>query len=611
MELSVVSNEGKTISASGESEIKKMFEEEPFLHRVFERLGRVIAFCSVSKRFFVMDEEAFNAFGEKFLAKNRMLPFFDYGNSFYFFSPVITTKCNLACSYCYGSEGKRKGKSSNWEILKNSIDFIARQGKPVHISFFSSGEQLIDYKLFEKTLAYIRKKLKISSIKMSTNGTHNPDLYLRFMNYFDSFQVSLDGPPEIQDKQRPLEGGGRSSPLVEKTIKKLVEENKKFLVKVTITKLHKGREEHTFKYFHDLGVERLAFSIVVPLGCGKDWRNSKEEELNSLIESQIKIKELCDSFGLDSKTSTELVFGHNYISYCGAGHIFNVGVDGLVASCEIYGDSFDLKANKRMQDLLIGKYDFEKKCFEIDEKKVKELRNAHKKAKCYDCDLKLCWGGCPLRNPKKDGSIARMDSDSCRQKKAEFSAIMEYLAKENVIRIKPCLEKKNGKLYYSMQFSEFELSRSNGKKLSGNPFIEFLPEKENLDLLFEKITAHSCKNRKKITLFLLSPRTKARLDPLSSVRFKDFLYSLKKNRVLFKITRPVKITDVSAEAEENFYKEFSIPKNCRECLELFTVREDGRVEYCNGIKGKKTSEVFDRNEIYSAFKGKPCWQQCQ
>jgi len=615
MQLIIIDEKGRKNSIVEANKIKKSFQNKPFLHLVFNKREWIVTFCSISNRFLLMDKEAFDSFGKFFLAKNRMLPLIKFSPRFHFFSPVITSKCNLECSYCFGGSKERKGMVSSWTIVKNAIDYIAQQNKPIIVSYDSVGEQMSDFKAFKRTLDYIKKKLKIKKIIVSVNGTGDPNLYLQVVDKFDVFQVSFDGLPEIQDKQRALKGGGKSSVLVEKTIKKLVENNKQFKVKITVTNLHIGREEEVFKYLQTLGVENVILGIVTSLGYGKEYlkrikqKQSWESLIASLTKTELKIKELCNSFGLKSSIVTERLFEIKGLVYCPLGYGFSVGADGVVSACHAYADKDDINVHKGMSDLLIGKFDSQKERFEIDKKKLNELRNWQKKVKCADCDFKLCWGGCPVENFRENKSIFLPSKIVCITRKKQARELLKTFAEERVIKIKPCLIERNKKLFYSMQFSEFKLNKSNLKNLKGNSFIKFNPIKQNFSSLFKKILSLSKKNKKKITLFLLSPTSSERLSLRASARFKRFLFNLEENKILFKITRPIKITDSSSEKEKGFYDFFSIPKTCFDCLEMFKIKNN-QIEFCNGIKGPKINEVFNREEIYSIFKkniqGKKC-----
>ncbi|MFH1234295.1 MAG: SPASM domain-containing protein, partial [Candidatus Diapherotrites archaeon] len=385
-----------------------------------------------------------------------------------------------------------------------------------------------------------------------------------------------------------------------KTVKSLAENSKDFIVKATVTKAHAGREEKTIKYFNSLGVKNLGFTIVGALGLGTECPEATSfEEQAKLSRSMLKMKELCDISRVNARLALEMYFGAAKTTYCEVGRIFNVGVDGVVASCSGFSDATDFQIHKGLEGLLIGGFNKKTKTFEIDEAKVAQLRGLHKKAKCGDCDFKLCWGGCPLRNLRDNGSASEPSLDLCRESKMETVAYMKYLAERDAIKLKPRLEEKKGKLVLSAQFSELPLSEKNAANL-GNYFIVFDPANDDLDRRFEEIVSLSEKNTKGLGLFLLSPSTTERLDVNRSILFKDFLYSLEKKQVLFRVTKPVKISDINSRTEKEFCGHFSIPKSCLECIELFRVK-NGRTEFCDGRKGPKISEVFDRDELYLAF----------
>jgi len=612
MKLIIINEQGERDLIVEKKSIRKRFQGHPFLHLVFNKKKWIVTFCSISKMFFVMDKEVFNLFGRSFLAKNRRLPFRKITPYFHFFSPVITSTCNLKCSYCFGKGGERVGGYSSWTMLKAAVDYMGEQNKPISVIFASPGEQISDFKLLEKTLKYIKKKLKIKSIMISTNGTGSSNAYLKIIDDFDIFQISSDGPPEIQDKQRPIKGSGESSILVEKTIKKFVKENKKFIIKTVVTSLHKGREEYFFKYFYNLGVEKIILSPVRPFGGGETYlekitgKQSWDFLMLSLFKTELKIKELCNSFGLRSNLIIERSLGEKKTHYCTLGYLFNVGTDGNVSTCPAYSDKDDLSIYKGMKDLLIGRFNYQKKRFEIDKEKVEKLRNIHKKVKCFNCDFKLCWGGCPLNNLKENKDITVPDKKSCILTKKETYELLKSLAEERVIKIKPCLIERDKKFFYSMQFNEFELgklSKNNRRNVNKKSFfIRINPIKQDFDSLLRKIVLLSKKNEKRITLFLFSPIFSGRLNFQTSVMFKKFLFDLKRNKVLFKITKPIKITDITLEKEDEFYRDFSIPKSCFDCLEMFKIKNN-RIEFCNGAKGPRINEVFDREEIYSIFEG--------
>lgn len=582
----------------------KLRELNPLLYYLTEKKGNIIFFCSESKKFFEMNKKAFEKIGKKYLAKNKKTELIEFGDYFKILAIALTSKCNLACQYCLGSQANRVGKTSDWKIIKESIDYIAKQKKPVIVLFTSAGEHTMETKLLKKTLDYMDQKLILEERRISLNGTMNPKVYLSIIDRFDRFNISCDGPPEIQNLQRPMKNKGKSSIKIENTFRELLKNNKYFSVAVVLTEKHAGLEKKTFKYFHDLGVKEIGLSAIGDLGDGKEYIKNKKLNKKNVITSMLKIKELCDEFGIFSTIVVEKAWGHRKQAFCPIGNTFALGIDGTVCGCITYSDENDLKIHPGMDKIILGKFNHTKNKFEMNEKRIKELREKHKKSDCSKCNLRFCWGGCPVRN-LRSGKIEKPYKTFCESRKILANELMKYLMNKEVIAIKPCLLEKKGVLHYSMQFNDFKLSAEKiGKKIKGSAFIKFVPEEKRLRELFEKMIA--AKN-KKISLFVLSPK-KNELNEKESVLLKEFCYALKKNKILFKISKPLKIVDFSKEREIEFYEEFGIPQNCFDCLEMFKLKEK-TVVFCNGVKGPNINRVFNRREIFSNFeKNRP---KCQ
>ena len=581
---------------------KRIAEEEirkakPSFILLIKKKDRVVLFCKKSKRFFVMDKETFERVGKDYLVRNRAPQFKRWGNYFSYLGISITSKCNLACRYCLGKQSQRAGKIADFKTIKAAVDYIAGQRKSVEVIFISPGEHALESRLLERTLKYIGEKLKTSKMRVSFNGAINPKTYLRLRDYFNVFRISLDGPPEIQDLQRPMKGGGKSSKRVEATIRELKKNNKSLLVTAILTHNHIGKEERTFKYFFNLGLSDVLIDTVRDIGAGGFYYKKVKE--GQLSKSQLKIKELGDEFGMRFKLLCDLQLRDKETGFCPVGHGFCLGIDGKISACTTYSDEKDLKIHPGMDKLIIGKFNKEKGIFEMDKKRIKWLREIHKKAPCYNCDFQLCWGGCPLRNLRY-GKIERPYKKLCKDRKREMKEFLEYLLLRNVIKIKPCLSEKRSGLYYSMQFSEFPLVKCISEKIPlKSAFIFFNPAEANFKKMADKMILATKKN-KGIVLFVLSPKYSNWLNREKSILFQEFLCSLKENKVLFKVSSPVRITAGSREEEKLFYKQFQIPQSCFECLEMFKLKA-GRVVFCGGMKGPKKKDCFDREEIFHAF----------
>jgi len=124
----------------------------------------------------------------------------------------VTQKCNFRCRYCPYASGNlgyhtHNSLSMDWETAKKSIDFLAlrtRDTKRINIGFYG-GEPLIEYELICKCIEYSNDVFegKILSYSLTTNaGLLNVEYTKYLIDNNVSIFVSLDGPQEIQDKNR-------------------------------------------------------------------------------------------------------------------------------------------------------------------------------------------------------------------------------------------------------------------------------------------------------------------------------------------------------------------------------------------------------------------------
>ncbi len=139
----------------------------------------------------------------------------------------ISQECNLKCIYCFGDEG-RYGASGYMRsgIAGSAVDWFVRQSGDadrLSISFFG-GEPFMNFSLMEEVVEYCLKigadKGKQFLFSVFTNLTLLDDKKLAFLKKHDiRVSVSLDGPKDVQDRQRPFRHGNRSS--YEVTISKI------------------------------------------------------------------------------------------------------------------------------------------------------------------------------------------------------------------------------------------------------------------------------------------------------------------------------------------------------------------------------------------------------
>lgn len=87
-------------------------------------------------------------------------------------SLLLTTTCNLRCSYCYASAGDTLRESVPLEVALRDIDFvmsnaIERQKNVVEINYHGGGEPTLNWRTLAGSLNYTRKKAEKHNLQIT------------------------------------------------------------------------------------------------------------------------------------------------------------------------------------------------------------------------------------------------------------------------------------------------------------------------------------------------------------------------------------------------------------------------------------------------------------
>lgn len=146
----------------------------------------------------------------------------------------VTQGCNLRCKYCIYSEEinqhqrSHSSKNMDWETAKKAVDFLyahSIDSDRVTIGFYG-GEPLLNLPLIRQVVAYSKELFDGKEIgyTITTNGTLLTDEIMRFLADEDiNLMISLDGPKEINDRNRVFAGGGGTFDTVMKNLARLKE----------------------------------------------------------------------------------------------------------------------------------------------------------------------------------------------------------------------------------------------------------------------------------------------------------------------------------------------------------------------------------------------------
>ena len=221
---------------------------------------------------------------------------------------MLTYSCNLACRYCYedreegcvppgdgrGSTGTAPGRGApremSPEVLRKSVGFLLdRSGERRKVSVvLFGGEPLLRFPLLRDAVREARAMAgargKEISFSLTTNGTLMTREIAGFLAENGvSVCVSIDGPREVHDVNRPYPSGRGSYDDVERGIAHLVDCRNGRTLAARVT-LGRGAVDvrKTFDHLRGLGFDEVGFA---PASAAEGSPSAlAEEELDAAME---------------------------------------------------------------------------------------------------------------------------------------------------------------------------------------------------------------------------------------------------------------------------------------------------------------------------------------
>lgn len=319
----------------------------------------------------------------------------------------VTNQCNLACTYCYEFGADKiatpqgKKKYMTLETACASVDFLldqARDRKAVSITFFG-GETLMNFSLLRDVVAYAQERAaalaKKVNFSLTTNATLlTPEIVAFLSDNAIGVTVSMDGPPDVQDRHRVYKNGRGSYAVVEPRLRMLLANHRTRAITARVT-LTEGVNDVVRIYRHlkdDLGFHEVGFAPVTTSGertyaLGDDGMTEVLRQFHMLADEWLAyaLRGEMHGFSNVSETIGELVKGVNKSHPCGAGMgLLGVSPSGDLSPCHRFTDA-DTHS--------LGHIDTG-----IDKDKRHDfLARGHVGAKydCHSCWARpLCAGGC-------------------------------------------------------------------------------------------------------------------------------------------------------------------------------------------------------------------------
>lgn len=340
----------------------------------------------------------------------------------------LTTKCNLRCVYCYNSKERNEleEKTLPLEIAKAGIDEYFDKNKSRHIRFYGPGEPTQEFKLVKQITDYARQKGEDKvTAELQTNGAFNQKVRDWILDNINIVWISFDGPPDIQNAQRPLPNKKPSSPKIEENVKWLNANkgNRNIMVgaRVTMTNLNTCRQKEMVDYFNSLGIKYIwsdpEFPAVdkIPV-CGDKEKLAKFQfDMDLYVHDFIVAHRYAKQIGVFYGSFLTCNFDGEAKIHCRAcTPVPHLTPDGYVSACDLVV----LGAKTYHMDCFIyGKWDEQTKHFEYYPDKIKALqsRNINNIEHCKDCIAKLhCGGQCLGEVQNETGKLNGQKKATCK-----------------------------------------------------------------------------------------------------------------------------------------------------------------------------------------------------
>lgn len=337
----------------------------------------------------------------------------------------VAQECNMRCVYCYGEGGEyaAKGMMSD-ETAFRAVDWLMDNSKSlekVNISFFG-GEPLLNFPLVKKVVEYAKTKAsernKEITFGITTNASLLTDEIIGFIRDEKIYPlVSFDGPPAVQNRQRPFKDGSGSYDAVYGNIQKLLGVSPKLLARGTVygdtdpCEIKEGMKRAGLKACYVI----KASPVILAGENGKAAKNAADEEISSRMtafqekEFDVFLKSVKDrsmEMNRAGHMLRPIITGEKRYFGCGIGRgMVGISISGDIYPCHRFAGQDDAKMGNIADYKAEGPNDYHRSI-------VNNL------PKCSVCWAKyFCGGGCFYDNKSRTGDMHIPDILYCDEMK--------------------------------------------------------------------------------------------------------------------------------------------------------------------------------------------------
>jgi uncharacterized protein len=331
----------------------------------------------------------------------------------------LSNRCNLACRYCYAApadEARARIRSrahreplsaAGFPLLSEATiraaarlvaSHCAAKDMPLTLVLHGGGEPTLHWELLQRARKVAGTVAAEAGVGLwsyiATHGVLAKDRVRWLAGHFDLIGISCDGPPDMQNANRPSAAGRATAATVERTARTLRDLDADYAVRATITPDAVERQTEIVEYLCDrLFARALRFEPVYD-GRRAPGRYFRPEDAERFVASFLRARTAARERGCDLELSA-VQLDELHGPFCNPlREVLQLTPDGTASACflSVGGD------DGADAPMLIGRLDPVSGAFRIDGERVAAQRRqaARIPARCRRChNLYHCSRDCP------------------------------------------------------------------------------------------------------------------------------------------------------------------------------------------------------------------------
>ncbi len=320
-----------------------------------------------------------------------------------FLGIIPTRGCNLNCRYCDFAAPKHDSPVMDLEMARQAIDaylfLMQSAGRPVAEIHFFGGEPFAADTLVHFAVEYTAlraSELGLDTVfEVTTNGVYSASRCQWISEQFDTVVLSLDGPQDVQDRQRPGINDKSAFKTVVQNAHILSEGPSNFILRACITNETVDRMGEIAGWFsQEFQPSMVCFEALSPSPLSSNAGLEPPDPWQFALNFNAA-KQILDKVSIEAVLSTAVVQSCR-TSFCPVGKdALIVSPEGAIDACYLLQEDWE----EHGLDLRLGQ--LEQGNLAVSPKALRRVRGLSVESRplCADCFCRYhCAGGCHVKH---------------------------------------------------------------------------------------------------------------------------------------------------------------------------------------------------------------------